>query len=139
MSGSTRTRLTRVNLCLLSHAQMMWKRCASKDYATCVKLALIHLADRLERANETYTLAPGVTVSSRKPPGDGPAVVAAAAAMGRDSSEAIDRLLVDQLDRYFGTLSLDVKLLDDETARSVRKLGEAAADASVQSGTVNGP
>lgn len=119
----------------------MWKRCASKDYATCVKLALIHLADRLERANETYTLAPGVTVSSRKPADDGPAAVAAAAAatMGRDSSEAIDRLLVDKLDRYFGTLSLDVKLLDDETARSVRKLGEAAANASVQSGTVKRP
>lgn len=105
----------------------------SKNYVTCVKLALVHLVDRLERANETYQLVPGVTVSSQKYE-TGPGPVPASA--GRDSSEAFDRLFVDKMGRYFSTLTLNVKLLDDATAQSVRKLGEAAADVSVQSGTV---
>lgn len=130
--------------------QVMWKRCMSKNYATCVKLALVHLVDRLEQANETYSLVPGVTLQStsggrrhdaatdddRDDDGaaaDGPASSAGGGGGGgRDSSEALDRLFVDKLGRYFGTLTLNVKLLDDETARSVRKLGEAAAE--VQSG-----
>lgn len=124
----------------------MWKRCMSKNYVTCVKLALVHLVDRLERANETYSLVPGVTLQStsgrrhdaateddRDDDGGaaGPASSSSAGG-GRDSSEALDRLFVDKLGRYFGTLTLNVKLLDDETVRSVRKLGEAAAE--VQSG-----
>lgn len=115
----------------------MWKRCASKNYITCAKLALVHLVDRLEQANDSYTLVSGVTVSSHKLVGraeNGDGYVPAQTTAGRDSSEAFDRLLVDKLGRYFGTLTLNVKLLDDATVQSVRKLGEAAADASIQSG-----
>lgn len=126
-------------------AQVMWKRCMSKNYVTCVKLALVHLVDRLERANDSYSLAPGVTVSSDKHGAAAPEAAAAASSdevrpaansVGRDSSEAFDRLLVDKLGRYFSTLTLNVKLLDDATVQSVRKLGEVAVDASAQSGTV---
>ncbi|XP_003244002.1 uncharacterized protein LOC100574673 [Acyrthosiphon pisum] len=117
--------------------KVMWKRCVSKNYVTCAKLALVHLVDRLERSNDSYSLVSGVTVSSRKLVGraeDGDGDVPAQTTTGRDSSEAFDRLLVDKLGRYFGTLTLNVKLLDDATVRSVRKLGEAAANASIQSG-----
>lgn len=119
--------------------KVMWKRCASKNYVTCAKLALVHLVDRLERANDSYSLVSGVTVSSHKyraedddyrSDGGVPAQTIAA----RDSSEAFDRLLVDKLGRYFGTLTLNVKLLDDAMVQSVRKLGQVAADASIQSG-----
>ncbi|VVC33477.1 Protein of unknown function DUF1676 [Cinara cedri] len=116
--------------------KVMWKRCMSKNYVTCVKLALVHMVDRLERANDSYSLVPGVTVSSQKyddADNDVPASPSSSSA-GRESTEASDRFLVDRLGRYFGTLTLNVKLLDDATARSVRKLGEAAADASVPSG-----
>lgn len=104
----------------------------SKNYATCVKLALVHLMDRLEQANESYSLAPGVTMSSEKYEMINDAQVPASA--GRDSNEVFDGYFVDKLGRYFSSLTLNVKLLDDSTAQSVRKLGEAAADASVQSG-----
>lgn len=117
--------------------QVMWKRCASKNYVTCAKLALVHLVDRLERANDSYSLVSGVTVSSHKLVGrteDGDGDVLAQTTASRDSSEAFDRLLVDKLGRYFSTLTLNVKLLDDATVQSVRKLGEAAADVSIQSG-----
>ncbi|XP_025193012.1 uncharacterized protein LOC112593015 [Melanaphis sacchari] len=123
-----------------SMKKAMWKRCVSKNYVTCAKLALVHLVDRLERANDSYSLVPGVTVSSEKfhdradnNDNDG-GDVAAQKITDRDSSEAFDRLLVDKLGRYFGTLTLNVKLLDDATVQSVRKLGEAAADATIQSG-----
>lgn len=110
----------------------MWKRCISKNYVTCVKLALVHLVDRLEKVNESYSLVPGVTVSSEKFDASAAAtdnsVTSASASAGRDSSEVFDRLLVDRLGRYFSTLTLNVKLLDDATVRSVRKL----ADESVQ-------
>lgn len=117
----------------------------SKNYVTCVKLALVHLVDRLERANDSYSLAPGVTVSSEKYGAAAPESADAAVAndavpvstsAGRDSSEVFDRFLVDKLGRYFSTLTLNVKLLDDATVQSVRKLGEVAVDASAQSGTV---
>lgn len=112
----------------------MWKRCMSKNYATCVKLALVQLVDRLETMNKSYSLVPGVTVSSDRYDAATVAtddvVAPASASAGRDSSEAYDRLLVDKLGRYFSTLTLNVKLLDDSTVRSVKKL----ADASVQSG-----
>ncbi|XP_022178668.1 uncharacterized protein LOC111039448 [Myzus persicae] len=117
--------------------KVMWKRCVSKNYVTCAKLALVHLVDRLERTNDSYSLVSGVTVSSQKLVGraeDGDGSVPEQTTAGRDSSEAFDRLLVDKLGHYFGTLTLNVKLLDDATVRSVRKLGEAAADASIQSG-----
>jgi hypothetical protein len=118
----------------------MWKRCVSKNYVTCAKLALVHLVDRLERANNSYSLVPGVTVSSEKyhdrtdDDNNGGEDVATQRNTVRDSSEAFDRLLVDKLGRYFSTLTLNVKLLDEATVQSVRKLGEAAADASIQSG-----
>lgn len=111
----------------------MWKRCMSKNYVTCVKLALVHLVDRLERANDSYSLVPGVTVSSQRY-GESDNDVPTSSAAGRESSEASDRFIVDRLGRYFGTLTLNVKLLDDATVQSVRKLGQAAADASVPSG-----
>uniref|UniRef100_A0A2S2PUH1 Uncharacterized protein n=2 Tax=Schizaphis graminum TaxID=13262 RepID=A0A2S2PUH1_SCHGA len=123
-----------------SMKKAMWKRCVSKNYVTCAKLALVHLVDRLERANNSYSLVPGVTVSSEKyhdrtdDDNNGGGDVAAQRNTVRDSSEAFDRLLVDKLGRYFSTLTLNVKLLDDATVQSVRKLGEAAADASIQSG-----
>lgn len=111
----------------------MWKKCMSKNYATCVKLALVQLVDRLETMNQSYSLVPGVTVSSEKyeanAANDDVAAPAPGSA-GRDSSEVYDRLLVDKLGRYFSTLTLNVKLLDDATVRSVRQL----ADVSVQSG-----
>lgn len=112
----------------------MWKRCISKNYATCVKLALVQLVDRLETMNESYSLVSGVTVSSDKFDAANAAndhvAAPAPGSAGRDSSEAYDRLLVDKLGRYFSTLTLNVKLLDDATVRSVRQL----ADVSVQSG-----
>lgn len=134
MTYTSRLRgLAVINHVTLHLFQVMWKRCMSKNYVTCVKLALVHLVDRLERANESYALAPGVTVSGEKYG----AAEAPVAASGRDSSEAFDRYFVDKLGRYFGTLTLNVKLLDEATVRSVRKLGEATADASVHSaGTV---
>lgn len=118
----------------------MWKRCMSKNYVTCVKLALVHLVDRLERANETYSLVPGVTVSSQKFADisiDEAAPIAPPASAGRgdSSSESFDRYFVEKLGRYFSTLTLNVKMLDDATIQSVRKFGVAAADASVESGT----
>lgn len=99
----------------------------------------MQLVDRLERANESYSLVAGVTVSSDKylngqaknDDHDGERVPVQTSS-GRDSSEAFDRLLVNKLSRYFSTLTLNVKLLDDATVQSVRKLGEAAA---TQSGT----
>lgn len=112
------------------NAQVTWNRCLSKDYATCARLALAHLMDRLQMANGSYALAPGVTVSAANAADDPDAKTD-----GRDHSETFDRLLVDRLGRYFGALTVNVKLLDDATARSVRELSEAAADASVQSGT----
>lgn len=121
-----------------SMKKAMWKRCASKNYVTCAKLALVHLVDRLERANDSYSLVSGVTVSREKYHADvndiGGGDVAAKTITDRDSSETFDRLIVDKLSRYFSTLTLNVKLLDDATVQSVRKLGEAAADASLQSG-----
>lgn len=121
-----------------SMKKAMWKRCVSKNYVTCAKLALVHLVDRLERANDSYSLVSGVTVSREKYHADvndiGGGDVAAKTITDRDSSEAFNRLLVDKLGRYFSTLTLNVKLLDDATVQSVRKLGEAAADASIQSG-----
>lgn len=115
----------------------------SKNYVTCVKLALVHLVDRLERANDSYSLVPGVTVSSQKYDDADNGVPASSSSSsssaGRESSEASDRFMVDRLGRYFDTLTLNVKLLDDATARSVRKLGEAAADASVPSGIHDDP
>jgi len=114
----------------------MWKRCVSKNYVTCVKLALVQLVDRLEVANESYSLVPGVTVSAAKY--DAAAGNNGIPTAGRgDSSEAFDRLLVDKLGRYLGTLTFNVKLLDDATVRSMRKLTQAAADASVQSGMLS--
>lgn len=116
----------------------MWKRCMSKNYVTCVKLALVHLVDRLERANESYSLVSGVTMSSQQ--FDDNAVVpitpapAASAGRGDLSSEVFDRFFVEKLARYFSTLTLNVKMLDDSTVQTVRKFGEAVTDASIQSG-----
>lgn len=115
----------------------MWKKCMSKNYVTCVKLALVHLVDRLERANESYSLVSGVTVSSQKIDDNiVPITLAPATSAGRgdSSSEVFDRFFVEKLARYFSTLTLNVKMLDDSTIQTVRTFGEAATDASVQSG-----
>lgn len=111
----------------------MWKRCMSKNYLTCVKLTLVHLVDRLEKTNDSYSLVPGVTVFSQKQDASTNEDLPVTSA-GRDSSEVFDKMLVDKLGRYFNTLTLNVKLLDDSMVQSARKLGEAAADASLQSG-----
>ncbi|XP_050437131.1 uncharacterized protein LOC126843570 [Adelges cooleyi] len=114
--------------------KMMWKRCMTKNYVTCVKLALVHLVDRLDTVNGSYSLVPGITVTNLKDGAADAGIPVTSQTTGRESSDTLDGYLANKISHYFNSLTLNVKLLDDDTVQTVRKFGEAATDASMQTG-----
>ncbi|XP_050533823.1 uncharacterized protein LOC126901432 [Daktulosphaira vitifoliae] len=113
--------------------KIMWKRCISKNYVTCVKLALVHLVDRLENTNGTYSLMPGITVTNSNL-SEIKDSTAPYLTTGRELSDNLDGYLANKINNYFNSLMLNIKLLDDETARNLQKFSDVATDVSVQSG-----
>nr|XP_018896288.1 PREDICTED: uncharacterized protein LOC109030002 isoform X2 [Bemisia tabaci] len=99
--------------------QIMWKRCTSKGYMTCIKLALVHFVEKLG-TTDSYQILPDVSIqrhnvsesrADKAKPGD---------------LEHLDEYLASKLSQYLGSLSLSIRVLDKSTLDGMRRFGEVA-------------
>lgn len=94
----------------------MWKKCSNNSYIICAKLALIHVIEKLD-SPESYVLLPGISLLKRNDirESDLEDVI-----VRKDFNEALDKYLLKKIKRYFGSLTLNVKLLDKNTIDDMR-------------------
>ncbi|KAI5714620.1 hypothetical protein M8J77_002761 [Diaphorina citri] len=122
--------------------QMMWKKCATKGYLTCMKLVVAQMVDRLDASQDgQYPLLPGITIVHTQSNGTASAqdvLTQNSEAISKNNiSEVLDQYLMGKISTYLENLSLNVKILDDGMVGEMKSLvgnGVAETQGDVASG-----
>lgn len=126
-----------------SGANKLTKDCENKYSATCLKLDVVSLVDRLSE-KESLTVAPGVTVERENGSGrsnTAELVSELAREFPNDAEARLDAFLMKKITGYLNSHSIRFKLFDNQQVVSARKkdkggLGALMAAALMMKGTL---